>query len=92
MREQMKIVMNGRKRFNAGEAEILFCNVILGPIAQDPVAQSVASLTADPGIMRLIPARSHNFVEIDHETIATIILLLLIQEGLSVTNTGMCMK
>ena len=81
----------GLKRFNAGEVEGLFCNVILGPIAQGPVAQSVASMTADPGVMRFIPARSHNFMEIDHETISMIILLL-IQEGLSVTNIGMCMK
>ena len=45
------------------------------------VAQSVtclatyASLTADPGVMSLIPARSHTFVEIDHEMISTVILL-----------------
>ena len=25
-------------------------------------------LTADPGVMSSIPARSHTFVEIDHET------------------------
>ena len=45
------------------------------------VAQSVtclatdASLSADPGVMSLIPARSHTFVEIDHEIISTVILL-----------------
>ena len=45
------------------------------------VAQSVtcletdASLTADPGVASSIPARSHTFVEIDHEIISTIILL-----------------
>ena len=39
------------------------------------VAQSVtclatdASLTADPGVASSIPARSHTFVEIDHEII-----------------------
>ena len=44
------------------------------------VAQSVtflatdASLTADPGVASLIPARSHTFVEIDHEIISTFIL------------------
>ena len=43
------------------------------------VAQSVtflatdASLTADPGVASLIPARFHNFVEIDHEIISTVI-------------------
>ena len=45
------------------------------------VAQSVtclatdACLTADPGVASLIPARSHTFVEIDHEIISTVILL-----------------
>ena len=44
-------------------------------------AQSVAclatdaSLTADPGVTSSIPARSHSFVEIDHEIISTVILL-----------------
>ena len=48
----------------------------------DRVAQSVmclatdASLTADPGVASSIPARSHTFVEIDHEIISTVILLL----------------
>ena len=46
------------------------------------VAQSVtclatdASLTADPGVASSITARSHTFVEIDHEIISTVILLL----------------
>ena len=46
-----------------------------------PVAQSVtclatdACLTADPGVASSIPARSHTFVEIDHEIISTVILL-----------------
>ena len=45
------------------------------------VAQSVtclvsdAMLTADPGVVRSIPARSHTFVENDHEIISTVILL-----------------
>ena len=45
------------------------------------VAQSVtclatdASLTADPRVVSLIPARSHTFMEIDHEIISTVILL-----------------
>ena len=34
-----------------------------------------ASLIADPGVESLIPARSHTFVEIDHEIISTVILL-----------------
>ena len=45
------------------------------------VAQSVtclatdACLTADPGVTSSIPARCHNFVEIDHEIMSTVILL-----------------
>ena len=45
------------------------------------VAQSVtclatdASLIADTGVASLIPALSHTFVEIDHETISMVILL-----------------
>ena len=45
------------------------------------VAQSLtclatdACLTADPGVASSIPARSHTFVEIDHEIISTVILL-----------------
>ena len=34
-----------------------------------------ASLTADPGVPSLIPARSHTLVEIDHEIISTVVLL-----------------
>ena len=34
-----------------------------------------ASLAADPGIANSIPARSHTFVEIDHEIISIVILL-----------------
>ena len=45
------------------------------------VAQSVtclatdAKLTADPGVASSSPARSHAFVEIDHEIIPAVILL-----------------
>ena len=45
------------------------------------VAQSVkclatdASLTADPGVSSSIPARSHTFVEIDHEIFSRVIIL-----------------
>ena len=34
-----------------------------------------ACLTAIPGVASSIPARSHTFVEIDHEIISTVILL-----------------
>ena len=33
------------------------------------------SLTADPGVVSLIPARSHTFVEIDREITSTVNLL-----------------
>ena len=33
-------------------------------------------LTADPGVAGWIPARSHTFMEIDHEIVSTVILLL----------------
>ena len=34
-----------------------------------------AYLTADPGVANLILARSHTFVETDHEIISTVIFL-----------------
>ena len=57
------------------------------------VGQST-SLTADPGVTSSIPARSHTLVEIDHEIISKVILLLrLFQEGLlAVTSESMCTK
>ena len=51
------------------------------PNSPGRVAQSVTclatdtSLTADPGVVSSIPARSQTFVEIDHEKISTVILL-----------------
>ena len=39
------------------------------------LAQQETCLTADPGVASSIRARSHNFVEIDHEIISTAILL-----------------
>ena len=58
-------------------------NCLQGLLAAIPgrVAQSVtclatdACLTADPGVASSIPARSHTFMEIDHEIISTVILL-----------------
>ena len=49
---------------------------LLGRVAQSVTCLATdASLTADPGVARSIPARSHTFVEIDHEIISTVILL-----------------
>ena len=51
------------------------------PALPGHLAQSVtclaadASLTADPGVASSVPARSHTFVEIDHEIFSTVILL-----------------
>ena len=60
------------------------------------LAQSVkrlatdASLTADPGVASLILARSHTFLETDHEIISMAILLPSVEELLSVTSESMC--
>ena len=56
-------------------------NLISQPKLPGRVAQSVtclatdACLAADLGVASSIPARSHTFVEIDHEIISTVILL-----------------
>ena len=48
----------------------------LGPVAQSVMCLATdGSLTADPGVVSLIPARSHTFVEIDYEIILRVILL-----------------
>ena len=58
-----------------------WCRMIVVWLLLGRVAQSVtclakdACLTADPGVASSIPARSHTFVEIDHEIISTVILL-----------------
>ena len=53
--------------------------------------QLVMPLTADPGVASLFTARSHTFVEIDHEIISTAILLLpLIQERLLSVTSEVC--
>ena len=70
------------------------------PVLPGRVAQSVTCLatdvclTADPGVLSSIPARSYTFVEIDHEIISTVILLPSadsFKKGcLSVTSESMC--
>ena len=56
--------------------------------------RSTVGPTADPEDASSIPAQSYISVEIDHEIISMVILLLpSIQEGLlSVTSQRMCMK
>ena len=41
--------------------------------APGPIALSVESPAADPGVASLIPARSNPFMEVDHEIISTLI-------------------
>ena len=51
-------------------------NALLGRVAQSVTCLATdACLTAIPGVTSSIPARSHTFVEIDHEIISTVILL-----------------
>ena len=62
-------------------------NIFLSICLSDLVAQSVARLTAHPGVTSSIPGWSHTFMVIDHEMIYMVILLPPIQEGLvSVTS------
>ena len=50
--------------------------LIPGRVVQSVTCMAIdASLTADPGVASSIPARSHTFVEIDHEIISMVILL-----------------
>ena len=56
--------------------QVYHARVTPGRVAQSVTCLATdACLTADPGIASLIPARSHTFVEIDHEIISTVILL-----------------
>ena len=70
---------------------------LLGRVAQSVTCLATdASLTADPGVASSIPARSHTFVEIDHEIISTVILLPSAESFkkgcLSVTSESMYTK
>ena len=49
---------------------------VLGRVAQSETCLATdACLTAIPGVVSSIPARSHTFVKINHEIISTVILL-----------------
>ena len=60
---------------------MLICSSTQRPLSKKKNGPSVkclatdGSLIADPGVVSSIPARSHTFVEIDHEIISTVILL-----------------
>ena len=54
-----------------------------------------ACLTAVPGVASSIPVRSHTFVEIDHENISTVILLLsadLFKKGCCQLQAKVCAR
>ena len=51
----------------------VLCLFLVAPVI---ISQSVVSQTTDPGFVSLISTRSYIFVEIDHEIIYTVILLL----------------
>ena len=60
----------------AARSYVFTQNIWPGRIAQSVTCLVTdAKLTADPGVASSIPARSHTFVEIDHEIISTVILL-----------------
>ena len=69
----------GSNNLNAFLASSDFCCLLI--TFANRLAQSVmclatdACLTADPGVLSLILARSHTFLEIDHEIISTVIPL-----------------
>ena len=55
------------------------------------VRAAIEFVTADPGVASFISARSHTFMETDHEMISAVILLLsLIQEGVLSVTSNVC--
>ena len=59
-----------------GNIKEIYSDTIPGRVAQSVTCLATdAYLTAIPGVASSIPARSHIFVEIDHEIISTVILL-----------------
>ena len=60
---------------------------VMSSIQANPILS--CRLIADPGVVILIPAQPHTFVEIYHEIFSTVFLLLpLIRKGImSITST-----
>ena len=89
------LVCANKNKFSHGAALIASC---MSESFQDySVAQSVTCLTtdtcptADPVVASAIPARSHTFVEINHEIIYMAIHFpLLIQEGFCQLQGKVC--
>ena len=77
--DRMKMFVLAAIPFHIKSYQIRFLklfNNIPGRVAQSVTCLATdACLTADPGVASSIPARSHTFVEIDHEIISTVILL-----------------
>ena len=62
--------------YKAGMSNPIATSYIPGRVEQSVTCLVIdAKLTADPGVASSVPARSHTFVEIDHEIISTVILL-----------------
>ena len=57
---------------HSGKA-LLYRYVLCMSLVLGPIAQLVARLTADPGVVSLITALSHIFMATDHEMISTVI-------------------
>ena len=76
MVRQISLKLDGRQRRNTQRFKSALDSIRSGP---GFVAQSVASLITDSGVVGAIPARPHTFVEIDHEIFSTVILLPLNQ-------------
>ena len=69
-------MLNFQPPFEPITATFLQLQVSPGRVAQSVTCLATdACLTADPGVASSIPARSHTFVDIDHEIISTVILL-----------------
>ena len=72
----VQIIFWLKYRFSVNQKKSIYHAEGPGRVAQSVTCLAAdACLTADPGVASLIPARSHTFVEIDHEIISTIILL-----------------
>ena len=64
----LKLIFSLRCPLSSTENNIIR---IPGSVPQSVTCLASASLTADPGVASSIPARSHTFVEIDHEIISS---------------------
>ena len=76
-RSEVKVTVT-LKWYNPPPSHDVFTNQTLSRVAQSATCLPTdTSLTVDPGVASSTSARSHTFVEIDHEIISTVILLAL---------------